>query len=116
MGSKTPSVRPIKRSDLDLFGHHGFSVRGFVIELNNEVVAVYGVLHTSPLQAFSEINEKLKAYPKTIMRAILSFKNIMKHYNKPIYAIPSDKQENSIKVLERIGFTLDDEGYYVWKG
>ena len=111
-----PHVRPLNRDHLDLFNHYGHSVRGFVIELDGEVVAIYGIMHTNPLQAFSVMDDKLKPYPKTIMRAILSFKKIMAHYNKPIYAKPSVQKKNSKRVLARIGFEPTDEGeFYVWK-
>jgi hypothetical protein len=106
MGLKTPHVRPINRNDLSKFNHHGETVRGFVIEIDGEVEAVYGIIHTVPLQAFSEISEEMKKYPKTIMRAILSFKDILNQYNNTIYAIPSPEHPNSSKVLERVGFKL----------
>lgn len=109
-----PSVRPLKRNDLDSFQHHGETVRGFVIELEGEVLAVYGVIHTAPMQAFSEMSEKLKQYPRVIMRAILDFEGILKQYSNDIIAIPSIKHPNSSKVLERIGFRFEN-GVYRWK-
>lgn len=114
MALKTPHVRPIKQSDLSKFDHHNETVRGFVIEVDGEVEAVYGVIHTVPMQAFSEMSEVMKRYPKTIMRAILSFKDILKQYNNIIYAVPSTEHPNSSKVLERIGFKLIN-GAYQWK-
>lgn len=106
MGLKTPHVRPIRQSDLSKFEHHNETVRGFVIEIDDRLVAVYGVIHTVPMQAFSEMSEELKQYPKTIMRAILSFGDILKQYSNTIYAVPSPKYPNSYKVLERVGFKL----------
>ncbi len=114
MGLKIPSVRPLNRSDLDKFAHHNETVRGFVIELEGEVLAVYGVIHTNPLQAFSEMSESLKQYPRVIMRAILDFEGILKQYKNDIIAIPSVNHPNSSKVLERIGFAFEN-GVYRWK-
>lgn len=114
MGLKTLDVRPLRKSDLDKFKSHGETVRGFAIEIDGEVEAVYGVIHTVPMQAFSEMSDKLKKHPRVIMRAILSFKDILKQYDNDIYAIPSSKYPNSSKVLERIGFKLTN-GVYKWK-
>ena len=115
MGLKTPNVRPLNRSDLDKFTHFNQSVRGCAIELDGEVAAVYGVLQSTPLQAFSEMDEELKKYPKVIVKCILSFKDILKHYDSPVYAMPSTKYANSPRVLERAGFEEIRKGVYQWK-
>jgi hypothetical protein len=114
MALKIPSVRALKRKDLNSFKHHNETVRGFIIELDDEVLAVYGVIHTIPMQAFSEMSEKLKKYPRVIMKAILSFENILNQYSNEIIAIPSTKHPNASKVLERIGFRFEN-GVYRWK-
>ena len=115
MGLKTPSVRPLNRSDLDKFKHFNNTVRGFAVEIDDKVVAVYGVLQSIPLQAFSEMDDELKKYPRVIMKCILSFKDILENYSSPIYAMPSVKHVNSPKVLERVGFEEIREGVYQWK-
>ena len=114
MQSKIPLVRPLKRNDLGTFNHYGYSVRGVVVELNNEVIGVTGILHSSPLQAFAVMTDELRKYPKTIMKVILSFKDIMQHYGTPIYAKCSETEKNSRKVLERIGFELIEGRFYKW--
>lgn len=111
----TPVVRPITDNDLDNFDHHGYSVRGFIIEMDDKYLAVFGVLHSVPLQAFSSMEPELEKYPKIIMKAILSFKGILSKYNTAVYAIASKKHKNSSKVLERIGFKHLGEGKYKWK-
>jgi len=116
MKLKIPKIRPINRSDLNNFKHFGHSVRGYIIELDGEYRAVFGVLQTFPLQAFSEMDESLKNHPMIIMRAIKKFKDIAKNYNQPIYAIPSEKYKNSSSLLKRVGFKETEEGVYQWTG
>jgi len=77
------------------FNHYGHSVRGVAVELNGDVISVSGVLHSSPLQAFSFMKDELRKHPKTIVKVILGFKDILKHYTMPVYAKCSVK-ENSV--------------------
>lgn len=114
MKSKIPLIRPLKKSDLKEFNNFGYSVRGSAIELDGEVLAIYGVLHSSPLQAFSSIDKKLRRYPKTIMKAILSFKEILYNYKLDVYAKCSETEKNSRRVLERVGFKLVSRRLYKW--
>jgi hypothetical protein len=97
-------IRPLNRDDLKEFVHMGFTVRGLAVELDGEVVGIAGVLHSYPIQAFSRMDDKLRKYPKTIVKVIKMFKAIVDKYDSPIYAIASEKEHNSTKVLERIGF------------
>jgi hypothetical protein len=114
MKLKTPLVRPLKKADLKSFDSFNYSVRGVAVEIGGEVVSVSGVLHSSPPQAFSFMKDELRKYPKTIMKVILEFKDILNHYKIPIYAKCSNKEKNSRKVLERIGFELVDGRFYRW--
>lgn len=98
------NIRPLNRNDLNEFTHMGFTVRGLAIELDNEVVGIAGVLHSYPIQAFSRMSDELRKYPKTIMKVIRMFKSIVDKYETSIYAIASEEEKNSTKVLERIGF------------
>lgn len=102
--SKTPKIRPLKKSDLGEFDSMGFTVRGYAVELDGKVIGIAGVLHTRPLQAFGQIKDELRKYPKTIMKVIKMFKSILESYDMPVYAIACKKEYNSTKVLERIGF------------
>lgn len=97
------------------FNHHGYSVRGVVVELDGELIGVGGVLHSSPMQAFSVMDDKIRKYPRTIMKVILSFKELLNNYQLPIYAKCSMREKNSRKVLERIGFELVGGRLYQWK-
>lgn len=100
----TLKIRSLTRDDLTEFNHMSFTVRGLAVELDGEVVGIAGVLHSHPIQAFSRMDDKLRKHPKSIMKVIHKFKNIVDRYTSPIYAIASEKEYNSNKVLERIGF------------
>jgi len=112
--SKTPNIRPLTKSDLGEFNSMGKTVRGYAIELDGEVIGIAGVLHTRPLQAFSRMKDELREYPKTIVKVIKMFKDVLKNYDMPVYAIASETEYNSTKVLERIGFELMNNRNYVW--
>jgi len=115
MKSKTPLIRPLNKNDKWWFTHHDKTVRGVVVELDGEIIGVAGVLHTSPLQAFSEMSDKIRKYPKTVMKVMLSFKKVLEHYDLPMYAIANEDEHNSRKVLERIGFKPLDGRMYKWQ-
>ena len=100
----TLKIRPLTQDDLSWFVHMGFTVRGLAVELEGEVVGVAAILHSKPIQAFSKMDDKLRKHPKTIMKVIRAFKKIISSYDSPIYAIANEKEYNSTKVLERIGF------------
>jgi hypothetical protein len=106
MQSKTPliRVRPVKQTDMHHINHQGKTMRGFVVELDGELVGVAGVLHTVPMHAFSRIDEPLRKYPKAIMTVIRNMKALLTSYKAPVYAIADRGEGNSPKVLERIGF------------
>jgi hypothetical protein len=112
--SETPKIRPLKKSDLGEFNSMGKTVRGYAVELDGKVIGIAGVLHTRPLQAFSRMEDELRKHPKTIIEVINTFKDILKNYDMPVYAIASEKEYNSTKVLERIGFELMNDRKYVW--
>lgn len=103
--STSPSIRPLTKADLEAMGvdHFDLTVRGIAAELNGEVVGVAGVLHGSPSQAFSTMDDRLRAYPKTIMRAARQFLHVLSHYDT-VYAVASDNEPNSVRFIERIGF------------
>lgn len=112
--SKTPEIRPLKKSDLGEFNSMGKTVRGYAVELDGKVIGIAGVLHTRPLQAFSRMEDELRKHPKAIIKVIKMFKGILKNYDMPVYAIASETEYNSTKVLKRIGFELINNRNYIW--
>jgi hypothetical protein len=88
MASENPNIRTLKKGDIEKLYDSPFaeSVRGLAVESDDGVVAVAGVIHTLPLQAFSNMKDSLRKYPKTIMKTAMRLKSILNSYETPIYA------------------------------
>ena len=84
------------------------------MELDGEVIGVAGVLHTPVLQAFSMIKDKLRDYPKVLVKAGKVFRDILNKYDSPVYAIASPNEKNSMRYLEVVGFEQFDGRLYRW--
>lgn len=116
MESKKPNIRALRRSDIEDFYDKPFkeSVRGLVVEFNDEPVAIAGVIHTNPLQAFSSMKDSLRKYPKTIIKTARKLKTILDKYESPIYAYADEDEKNSVNFLKHVGFTQLDDGVFKW--
>ena len=90
------------------------SMRGLVAEHEGQLLGVTGVLHTTPLQAFSEMRPEMSHYPVTIGKAARRFKAILRGYNAPVYAIPSHQHPRARHMLEWMGFEKVNEDLYEW--
>jgi len=118
MPSNRPVIRPVNKDDViaikgELYNE---SFRGIAVELNGETLGIAGVLHTANLQAFSQIKDELKKYPKTLILAAREFRKILDSYEYPVYAHASEKENNSTGYLEYIGFKQhNDKRIYKWQ-
>lgn len=83
------------------------TVRGVAVEQAGEVIAIAGVMHTVPLQAFTEASVDQSKYPMTVMRTVRKFREILKGYKVPVYALADPKQRNAPAFLERVGFQFE---------
>ena len=93
-----------------------FSFRGYAAELDGEVLAIAGVIHTVPLQAFSLMHEGMRKYPKTIIKAIKVFRELLNKYDQPVFAIADEKESNSEKLLMKTGFEPMGGRVFKWHG
>lgn len=84
------------------------------MDLDGEIIGVAGVLHTPFKQAFSSMTDEMRHYPKTIMKVGHKMRKILNSYNEDIYAVASDREDNSKAFLERVGFKHYDGEVYVW--
>lgn len=116
MESKKPNIRTLKKGDIESVYGESFreSVRGLAVELGDEVVAVAGVIHTNPLQAFSNMKDALRKYPKTIMKTAISLKSILNKYETAIYAFADEEEANSRNFLKHVGFVEIEDGVFKW--
>ena len=110
-------VRPASKADIIAYRGSPYheSFRGIVAELDGEIIGIAGVLHGAHLQAFSEISDKLKSYPKSIVIAAREYRKLLNNYDSPIYAEASSKEKTSMKFLKYIGFEHFDKRIYVWQ-
>lgn len=81
----------------------GFTIRGIAAELDGETIGVAGVLHGYPTQAFSQMDDRLRRYPKTIMLAARKFREILQSYDVA-YAVASREEKNADRFLTYVGF------------
>lgn len=112
-----PLIRPITKADVFAYRGEPYSAsfRGLAVELNGEIVGVAGVLHTPVLQAFSNIRDELRKYPKTLVLAARKFREILAQYDdSPIYAIANENEKNAPGYLEYVGFEHYHDGVYRW--
>ncbi len=116
----TATFRPLEYEDVIAVNGEPFkeSVRGIAVLEDGEPVMIGGVLHTKPLQAFSECIIDPKKYPVTVMKATRAFKKIIEGYRGPVYAIASTKYPTSESYLKHTGFeyveTTRDGRLYQW--
>lgn len=114
-------IRPIRASDIQLFNDgrmYNHSVRGIAVEKDGETLAIAGVLHSSPMQVFSQMSDSMRDYPVMIMKTAKRLTDIMSGYSANLYALASEQEANSKLFLERLGFkpigSNDGGSYYIW--
>ena len=90
------------------------SFKGIVVDFDGEIVGIGGVINTSPLQAFSNITDKLRKSPKTSVKAARLFRKLLNSYSYDIYAYASEQEVNAIGYLKYIGFEYFNERIYKW--
>lgn len=111
-----PTIRPISKADVIAFRGSPYkeSFRGIAAELDGKILGIAGVLHTHPLQAFSEMSEEMRKYPKQIVKAAFQFRDILDAYESPIFAIASPDEKNSSGFLKHVGFEQYKDEVYRW--
>jgi len=122
--AKKVTIRPTKKGDLEVFDEDiKQSFRGVTAELDGEVVAITGVLHTRPMQCISALKEPFRRYPRQIVKMGQAVKKIMNSYTGEIYAYADPREKNSAKLLELVGFEYlydhedkDIGRVYLWPG
>ncbi len=109
-------LRPATKADIIAYRGKTYkeSFRGIVAELDGEILGIAGVLHTANLQAFSSIDDKLRKYPKSLVKAAIMFRDILNSYDSTIYAKADEHEKNSTGYLEYVGFEPYSERIYKW--
>lgn len=109
-------LRPAKKADIIAYRGKPYaeSFRGIVADQEGEIIGVAGVLHTSTLQAFSNIKDELRKHPKVLVLAARKFRDILNSYNSDIYAIANENEKNAAGYLEYVGFEHHHGSIYKW--
>ncbi len=109
-------VRAVGKEDIISFYGKPFknAVIGVVVESEDEILGIAGVLHTAPLQAFSSMNKELKRHPKYIVLAAKKMREILNSYDSPIYTKASEHEDNSMRFLKYVGFEYLYKRIYQW--
>lgn len=116
MQTTSPLIRPARASDLAALGVDTFGAtnRGWVAELDGEVLGAAGVLHTRPFQAYAMMRPEMKRWPKVMVRAIGMFREMLQEHYTAVYAVADENYPNSMRVLEKAGFQHVDGRVFKW--
>lgn len=102
------TLRPALQKDVVKFYGEPFkeTIKGLsAVGDTGEVIGLAAVVHSKPLQAFSDITTELKQSPRDIVRAIHKFRSILNSYgDREIFAIASEKEKTSENFLRHVGF------------
>jgi hypothetical protein len=113
MTSPKPIIRTATADDLDQYygdERPGVSMRAIVVEIDGRVAGVAGLTyHDNQMVAFSKMDDELRKYPVTIMKAAKRFVGIMSRYGHNIFAIAACYEDGSDKFLKHIGFSFIGE-------
>ena len=110
--------RPLKQSDIMAVYEKPFdqTSRGVALEIDGELAAVGGVLHTAPLQAYSTVVNKKVRNPAVLRKLKREFDKILAHYaGQTVMAIADERYSASGRFLEFFGFEKTDSGVYQWQ-
>lgn len=112
----TPTIQPVKASDLDMFypDRDLLTVRGWAFKSDGDTLGVFGLMYTSPVQAFSTIKPELKAFPRVIVRAARLLSDFMNECGHDVIAIADEDEPTSMNFLAHIGFVRTHERYFKW--
>lgn len=124
MKSTTPIIRPLKVDDLPivLSTPQTGAVRGYVAELDGEVLAVMGVMNGVPPVAFTEIlDARMRKYPKVMVQALHIFVQMLEDHYTFVVAAASLSEQSTFRILERAGFkqyngkSEEHRGLFSWQ-
>lgn len=113
MTSPKPIIRTATAADLDEFygdERPSASMRAIVVEIDGKVAGVAGIsYHGDIMTAFSKMDDSLRKYPVTIMKAARRFTDILNKHGRNVFAISACYEKGSDRFLERVGFTFVGE-------
>ena len=112
MTNHSPIIRSATLEDIEQYYGKplGNSVRAIVADLDGKILGVAGMAyHKDQMLAFSKMDDEMKAYPFTIMRAARKFAKMARKYGKNVLAVAACYEKNSDAFLRRVGFEFIGE-------
>jgi hypothetical protein len=116
------TIRPTVATDLQHLNVETFgnTARGLTVEKDGKPIGVAGVLHSSPFQAFSVMDDELRKHPKIIVKFIRGFEDFLSRHYTRVVAIASSGENKAPACLVRAGFNFfgfdkDGEEVYQWQ-
>lgn len=78
-------------------------------------VGVAGIIHTTPLQAFSVLDFDTKENARFIVEVVREFRELLRQYEPlPVYAIPATDRDTAAAFLRYVGFEKIEDGLFRW--
>ena len=106
-----PVIRLARADDIDQFyggDKPHFNMRALVADLDGEILGVAGLGDGDGyIQAFSSMDDRLREYPRVIVEGLRRFRSMINGCH--VFAVASDAELNSAKVLARCGFRYVEE-------
>ena len=113
MTSPKPIIRTATLEDLNQFygdARPSASMRAIVVDIDGKIAGVAGLsYHDGQMTAFSKMDDMLRDYPVTIMKAGKRFIRLIESHGRNVMAIASVDEPGSDRFLERLGFTFVGE-------
>lgn len=114
-------IVPLTLKHLEQFGNRQYesAVRGYaVVDDDERVLGIAGILHSMPVQAFSSMSPELKKKPKVIVKMAHKIRDLLKSYDVDVYAVADNSYNNSARFLMFVGFEfcnmVDDLRVFKW--
>lgn len=109
MGLFKMVIRGTTRNDINVLcgSQYKQSLRALTVDDDGQPVAIVGVLHTDPLQCFSEMTPAVRKSPKTIVKTALLLRRILDSYSSTVYAIADVNENDAPRFLKMIGFEYE---------
>lgn len=81
--------------------------------MNDQPIAMAGVMMGYPLQVFSVFTNEAKKHKRLIVKYIPMFKELLGEYGMA-FAKPSPDESTAVGFLKHVGFVDAGEGVYLW--
>lgn len=107
MTRSEPTIRPATAADaVAYYGKTpGMSFRGYVAELDGEIVGIGGVYYDNGMPiAFSEMKPPMRSHKKAMAKAVRMFERLFDSLGTKVYAVACATEPTAPYLLAKLGF------------